>query len=156
MTITSRRRLLLVVPLAFILVSGCQTKNPNAPAKVSGEVKFKDEALTGGTITFYSPEGTAYTATIGPDGTYQGADFPVGENLDVSVETESVKGAGEGSKAAAYGGGRMKMSPAPEGAKVTTAGKYVKIPAKYSKKESSGLKASLVSGKNTKNFELTD
>jgi hypothetical protein len=156
-------RLRLVFPflaLALLTVAGC-TKNPNAPAQISGVVKYNGKPLPGGTIKFHDSEGKAYSAPIQQDGKYELTDVPVGE-MKVTVETESLNPA---KKQETYGGQRaakMGMSdynpaglPARPGAEEKKE-QYVKIPGKYNDISSSGLSATLKKGKNSKDFDLTD
>ncbi|HZT79836.1 MAG TPA: hypothetical protein VFA26_06430, partial [Gemmataceae bacterium] len=124
------------------------------------------------TIRFYPKDGGMYTAVIRPDGKYEAPDLPVGE-MAVTIETESANpnrktpdynspgGGGMGMYGKAGGGApqqkdrAMKMSPIPEGAPKAE-GAYVKIPAKYADKSTSGLSVTLNKGKQTKDFALTD
>jgi hypothetical protein len=145
-------RLLLVLPLFLVLASGC-TRNPGAPASLSGKVTYKGTAVTGGTVTVHTKDGAGYSIPIKPDGTYSGTDLPAGDMV-LTVETESVN---KDKKTPVYGGraGGQSMSPVPEGVKAGGGG-YVKIPAKYADKAKSGLTVTLSKGKQTKDLELTD
>jgi hypothetical protein len=151
---TARARLLLVLPLLFAIVAiGCGGKGRSNTAIIEGTITYKGTKLGGGNITYNPVSGAgAYQVAIGNDGTYMVTEVPPGDAV-VTVETESVKRAAE---KPAYGGkGDMKMSPAPKGYEPKV-GTYVEIPAKYADKEKSGLKYTVQSGKQTKNWELTD
>jgi hypothetical protein len=151
----TKRRLLLLLPLALVLVLGC-TSNPRSAAKISGSIKYKGQPVTGGTVTIYPKEGGAYAATLEKDGTYMTGGLPVGEVV-VTVETESINP--NRPKPSQYGGRGGGASPAPKDAPAAPAepaGTYVKIPAKYNNKESSKLTATLKSGNNPQDFDLTD
>jgi hypothetical protein len=142
--------------LAVLVNCGCKPGNPNAPASVSGKVTYKNEPVTAGMVYFHTSEGAVYTCIIKPDGTYAGSDMPAGE-LTVTVETEM---ANPDVKAPTYGGGGQGQAqpagpPRPKEAGGGS-GAYVKIPAKYKDKKTSGLKETLSKGKNTKNIDLTD
>ena len=164
---------LIAICLVFVL-SGC-SRNPNAPAKVSGKVTHNGNKVTAGTVTFSSNDRGSYTAVIKSDGTYETADLPLGDYM-VSIETESAnpdlkqkeyKGGGPdatGGKYGKFGGGGMKQkerdtaagsSPRPDDAPATQ-GSYTKIPAKYNDPAQSGLTISLSKGSNKKDFALTD
>jgi hypothetical protein len=155
------RRLSLVAPLFLVLVLGCDKGNPNAPASVNGKVKYKDNLVTAGTVTFHPSEGGAFfRCIIKPDGTYSQTDLTTGDMV-VTIETDS---ANKDRTMPTYGGGRGKLgqgqpqqaqSPVPKGAR-QDGGEYVRIPKKYAKKELSGLTRKVEKGKNTFDFELTD
>lgn len=156
----TRRQILFTLAVFPLALAGC-TKNPNAPAQISGVVKYKGQPLPGGTIVFHDSEGKAYSAPIQQDGKYQLTDIPVGE-MKVTVETESVN---PSKKQPTYGGQRaakMGMSnynppgAPPRPSEEDKKAQYVKIPDKYSNASTSGLSATLGKGKNTKDFDLTD
>jgi len=154
-------RLSLLAPLFFVLVLGCNKGNPNAPASVKGKVKYKDNLVTAGTVTFHPSEGGAFFhCIIKPDGTYSQTDLTTGDMV-VTIETDS---ANKDRKMPIYGGGRGKpgqgqpqqlQSPVPERAQ-QGGGEYVTIPKKYAKKELSNLTRKVEKGENTFDFDLTD
>jgi hypothetical protein len=152
-------RLLPAIPLALALVwlgAGCE-KNPNAPARVSGTVKYKDQLVKGGKVEFQAHDGGKYSAPITPQGTYTMTDLPVGEVV-VTVETESVKpnqripvygaGQGAGGRGTQGGGARGQMQPPPANAPPAQTGEYVEIPKKYADPKTTTLKTSLNKGDN--------
>jgi len=153
----TRYRLLVAFCFGLSFLLGCKGGKPN-PAKVSGKVSYKGAPVTGGTVVFYSQDGSVHSCPLSPDGTYEGIQYPVGD-YDVTVETESIN---PNIKQMEYTGGRgapgkgSMKSPMPEGRQPVSTGVYVKIPAKYSKKGTSGLKAALAPGQNTKDFDLTE
>lgn len=155
----------------FALMIGCGGGVTNAPARINGKVTYKGAPVTGGTIGFLSKggEGGAYSSGIQPDGSFSATDIAAGDII-VTVETESVNPA---TKAITYTGGdskmpgkagapkpgtakRMESSPRPSYAKENAPPAYVKIPAKYSKKDQTTLKATLKPGDNKIDFDLTD
>jgi hypothetical protein len=148
----SRRLVVLLTSIAVVAL-GCGDKNPNAPASVSGSVKYKGEVLKAGTIQFHSDQGV-YTAPINSDGTYVNRDVAVGESV-VTVDTESVN---PNKKKEAYGGDRAKgmQEQKPPAGSSTGSEFYVKIPKKYSDPKESPLRANVKRGKQEQNFELTD
>jgi hypothetical protein len=154
--------------LCLGLAAGC-SKNPSAPAQVSGTVTYKGSPVTGGNLTFYTENAGTYSVALDENGKYTGYDFPAADAI-VTVETESLNPAkkqveykGQVTGGPKYGrppGGPVKakgmpLSPPPEGA-VTTNVKYVRIPAKYADKASSPLRVTLSAGGQTHDFELTD
>jgi hypothetical protein len=153
---TTKARLFLVLPLLLVLVVGCTSTKAN-PVKVSGKVTYKGAPVPGGTIQFTKEGGGFASCPLSKDGSYSASDLPVGEYA-VAVETESAN-TGAHPAVGSYGKGKGGMSPGPGGAPPAppSAGDYVKIPAKYKKKETSGLKVSLAAGDNPdKNFDLAD
>lgn len=148
-------RLLVILPLALVVCAvGCNTRK-TLPSTVSGSVKYKSKVVGGGTVMFHFKDGAPYSAPIKPDGTYLASQIPTGE-AQVTVETES---ANTGRNDPTYGkgkGGAGAMSPTPGGRKSGPVGEYVKIPAKYGDKNKSGLTYTVVSGRQTKDWDLTD
>jgi hypothetical protein len=136
------------------LLIGCAAPtNPNAPAKVKGKVTYKNEPVTAGTLTFHTDNAGVYSMMIGPDGSFSGTDLPAQE-FTLTVDTEAHN---PNRKKQVYGGGSSQSSPPPGGANPAVAGgAYVKIPAKYAKKQSSDLKITLTNGEQIKNIELSD
>lgn len=164
-----------------VSLTGCSSGNKEYPSQVSGKVSYKGTPVTGGIITLYTATGTPFQAPISNKGTYMFPNLPEGP-MTVTIETESInpdtmkKEDYKGGKAGAGGGpgagiGAMykkagpapalkkgqeyKSSPVPDGASTGEVA-YVKIPAKYKDKETSGLKIDLKSGKQTKDLELND
>jgi hypothetical protein len=167
-----KSRLLVAAPVLLGVVWGCGSRNPNAPAEVSGTIKYNGQPLKGGTVTFHTKDtSTPYQIPIRPDGTYSASDLPAGELL-VSIETESVnpnkkkapefrpgfgmKTAGKKYKEDTSG---YKEKLTAQGAAAPTApdpAAYTKIPAKYADPNTSGFTAALSRGRNTQDFNLTD
>jgi hypothetical protein len=173
---------LLVLLLSLTLVWGCGSKRP-ASSSVSGQVTYNGAPVTGGSITFHSPDSGVYPSSIDAKGNYNVADLPDGE-LVVTIETESrntnkqvpiydarsgssgakmvrlygqtAGGGGGGSKEGAPPKDMKTKSPAGESAPQGDAGEYVKIPEKYGQKKTSPLKVTIKSGQQSQNFELTD
>jgi hypothetical protein len=150
-------RLIFLLPLWLLLVLGCSGGSKGTAARLSGSVKYKGTAVTAGMITFIakSEDGKAagtYLAPINADGTYSIAQLPAGE-FQVAIETESAN-----PKRASSGPYQKMQGPRPEKASSAEAAKgaYVKIPSKYADPKKSGLTVTLTSGKNTKDFDLTD
>jgi hypothetical protein len=146
--------------LFLAAVSGCSNT-----AGVSGKVTYKGQPVPAGTVIFNAPEGGIFTFHLLADGTYSGTELPPGEYV-VTVDTEYLNP--QAHKQVAYGKDSAAGNPADEYMKkMKEAGKipedagsnketYVKIPAKYADKKSSPLKETLTTGRNQKDFELTD
>jgi len=150
----------LLLALFLGLAAGC-AKNPAAPGRVSGTVKYKGQALPAGNIYFHSQGKGSYRATLAADGTYEITDIPAGEMV-VTVETESLN---PSKKAPTYGGGKGAQMYAERMAAEKKAGRtiaaeaavpYVKIPEKYAKEKTSPLTATIKAGKQVMSFDLTD
>jgi hypothetical protein len=151
------------VGLCFILLlgltAGCFQKNPNAPGRVSGKVKYGGKAVPAGNIAFHHPDKGTYRSTLDSDGTYAITDVPTGEMV-VTVETESVN---PSKKKPTYGGDKgSKMYQERMAAEKGTAAArvapqtYLKIPAKYANTKTSPLTMTIVAGRQVKEFDLTD
>jgi hypothetical protein len=163
MTPSRIRNLLLLVPALAVLVAGCGTGNPNAPGNVSGSVSYKGKPVTGGSVQFVAADGAAYVGSIGSDGTYAISDVAAGEMV-VVVETESInpklgENEGKGPQAKRYEGVSQQPPPggrANEGPNSTAANspKYMKIPEKYGKKNTSPLTYTVKAGRNVHSIEL--
>jgi hypothetical protein len=151
----------LIAALFLGLAAGC-SRNPQAPAKISGRVLYNGNPVPGGTITFHSEGKGSYSRELAEDGTYELADIPTG-TLTVTVDTEQLN---PKKKPPDYGGMGNKMyaervaaeqkmgrTIAPKG---ESREKYVKIPLKYSSSKTSPLTVDIQSGRQVKEFDLTD
>jgi hypothetical protein len=153
----TKRRLLLLLPLALVLVFGC-AGNARTGARVSGSIKYKGQPVTAGSVTIYPSEGGSYSTPIEKDGTYKYGGLSVGE-VALTVETETANP--NRPKPSQYGGrpGGAGSSPPPKDvapAAPEPSGAYVKIPAKYGNRDTAKLTTTLKSGANTYDLELTD
>lgn len=138
--------------LALLLTAvGCGSSS----ATVSGKITYKSTPLRGGTVTFFGPTEGSWTQTsnIGEDGGYSVAKMPAGI-ARISVETDTVKPNQTGMQMAS------KMPKIPEGiehspfGQAPRADKYVEIPKKYNKPETSGLTYEVKSGKQDHDLKL--
>jgi hypothetical protein len=156
-------RLGLSVALPLVLLAGCY-KNAYAPASISGRVTYKGNPVPGGTITFH-PEGgkSPYSKFLDPEGRYEITDVLTGENVKVTIETESLNpknkkaaypGKASGSKVDAEYKKAMDAMKGQQAGQPT--GTYVPIPAKYRKAKDTPLAVAIEAGSQTHNFELTD
>jgi hypothetical protein len=138
--------LLLLVPL------GCSGKG-----SVSGKVLYKGEPLKGGTVTFV-PDGEgkqSVRSNIEEDGTYTIIGVAPGP-AKIMVETRSAKPTTGLPPMMAPGGKSPFPANDPNSARREAASKdrYVNIPAKYEKTETSGLSYTVTSGKQTFDVKL--
>ena len=161
----------LLVPALVVFALGCGKGNPNAPARVKGEVSYKgkgtngvEKPLTGGTITFYPQSGPPYSASIHEDGSYELTDVPTG-SMVVVVENKSAKGKradmqeyGKKNAGRIKGGNqKFELSPGPgQDQSSSNEDKWFPIPDKYTKKAKSPLTAEVKSGVNSLSFTLED
>jgi len=135
------RTRLLVLAIAAMVPIACS--GGSGLSSVSGKVTYQGKPVPKGTVAFQStnPEGRNATGAIGEDGSYtlqtenpgDGA-LPGDYNVTISARDEVILD-------------YIPLKPPP-----------VKrlAPAKYEKAETSGLKATVKSGSNTINFDLTD
>jgi hypothetical protein len=148
----SKRRLIAALPVLLLVAWGCGSKSTTS--EVTGKVTYQNTPVPGGQITFYPAKGVPMSVGIDPDGSYTITDLEPGE-VTVTVSTESLN---PDKKTPEYGGrGRGGASPPPPNmAGGGGGGKYVKIPDKYAKQETSGLKTTVTKGKNKYDVPLTD
>lgn len=135
---------------SLVFLSGCGGKTSKV-LTLSGKVTYKDQPLGGGKLTLQPADSNTQPVTtqIGADGTYLITPPGTGE-MKVAIETESIRG----STGTAY------KNPIP-GVKVPEVDtsklpKYVRIPPKYAKVQTSNLSVTIEKGKNVKDFVLTD
>jgi hypothetical protein len=155
---TSIRAFYLVPLLLAAAALGCGSRNAATAAKVSGKVRYNGNLVTAGTITFHTFDGNQTGCAISGDGSYVQTDMPVGE-ATITVETESARPRDQEAYTGGRGGGTkgaQTFSPAPQGASNSGGGTYTKIPDKYAKVETSGLKKTLTKGSNSYDIELKD
>jgi hypothetical protein len=146
----------LLVGLGFIV--SCSKTDPvyhpgggSGEVTLTGKVTYKGEALPGGVLTMCSASDPTKTvpASLRRDGTYQFESAIEGEVL-FTLETESIKGQ---DVSQIFGkGAKGKEGPQHDGMNLMP--KYVSIDKKYNSMKTSGMKATLTKGANTKDFEL--
>lgn len=152
------RSFVLMAVVAGAASLGCGG-NSAAPVRLAGKVSYNGTAVTAGTMSFHTADGTIYPGLINTDGSYTATDLPVGEVV-VTIETESLnpnkkaEGTAKEQKDAKRRSGMMQK--APEGAVGGPTPTYVKIPAKYADKKTSPLKLNLERNTKSKDFDLTD
>ncbi len=144
------------IPLLLaISLAGCTAGRSNE-ATLSGSVSYKGQPVTGGSITFHPVAGGApYPGILKPDGSFSFGGVPIGQ-MEVAIETESVKSmpGASGSPYHMPGGGKPNQQmPNVDTSNMPT---YVKIPAKYANPKTSGLTVNVKAGSHKVNFDLTD
>jgi hypothetical protein len=143
--------MMAALPLLLLVAWGCGGSK-STTSEVTGKVTYQNNPLPAGQITFYPAKGTPQSVAIQPDGTYTVTDLEPGE-VTVTVSTETLN---PEKKTPDYGGrGRGGASPPPPDM-AGGGGKYVKIPDKYAKQETSTLKTTISKGKNKYDVPLTD
>ncbi len=155
---TAKVRLLLALALVAVIV-GCGGPKRTTMAMLSGKITYNDTPVTLGDITFYptGADGAPVAGQILSDGVYEVSDLPAGE-YKVTVITDRYDPAKKPPPPRGGQGKEYKMSPRGKGweDKGQTTGTYVAIPKKYTDKETTPLKVSVKSGKNSEPLKLTD
>ena len=139
----------------LLVAAGCGSSS----GRVSGKISYKSNPLHGGTVTFQAlgEKGWAKTASIAEDGSYNLDELPKGP-AQISVETQTVKPNPVGqAMAAKMTKGKdippemLKSSPFGQ---AMQADKYVAIPPKYGKAETSGLTYEVTRGRQQHDINL--
>jgi len=127
----------LAALLGALAVAGC---GGGKTAQVSGKVTYAGEPLNSGTVSFVGPEGSADTAMLQPDGTYNLTKAPIGQ-VKIGVQT--------------FPPSPMMAPPDPAAQKgKKTLPKYTKIPTKYGDPEKSGQTYTVQPGSQTYDINL--
>jgi hypothetical protein len=149
-------RLGLCAALCFGLAAGCY-KNSYAPGVISGHVRYNNQPVSGGVITFHTEGKGSYSKHLGLDGGYSITDIPTGE-VKVTVETESINPKRKPPARDIYagrGGGLNEQYKKGMGEQAgQPSGKYVPIPGKYAQSSSSPLTYTIEAGSQVKDFDL--
>jgi len=155
------RRVPYIICLVFVVgvLCGCGGSSV-APSRISGRVTYKGAPVPAGGIAFHSEDKGVYPCALSPDGSYSITDVPVGKMV-VTIDTEFLNPA---KKVKDYGGkgaaGYAERLAAEKAAGIQagekSSGTYMKIPEKYSTPKTSPLIVTIESGKQTREFELTD
>jgi hypothetical protein len=123
----------LLVLLALAL-SGCGSRK----GKVTGKVSYKGEAVPSGTVVFYGNSDAVSSAPIGPDGTYQATEVPLGE-VRVAVTTPPPPDPHDAER-------RNKSALLAEKNIVFKEQKVVSVPRKYNLPGTSGISLTVSGG----------
>jgi hypothetical protein len=159
---------LLAIALATGALAGCA----RPVGSLSGKVTIMNKPLKGGFVTFVSTDGQpARSAQIGEDGTYTIPSITAG-NYQIVVETASLapraapmsanRGTpkeGKLDEGTAVPAGYHPSNPGEASianANANNAKRYVPIPARYAKTETSNLTYEVVGGNQTYNLELVN
>lgn len=165
------------------LVAGCGG-GKTAAASLAGRALLNGQPITGGTLTLHSESSGAYSFGLNAEGGFEASELPPGnytvtvdnEFLDPNRKAQSYKGgdvnksmapkgsggskysgtiSGASGPAPAYKGKGADVGGAPEGAATVKEGSFVAIPAKFKKKDTSGVTIVLAAGENKKDVEFT-
>jgi len=146
----------LLVTGLLVLTNGCGP-DYKARAVVKGKVKMGRTPLTIGTVVFHNSNGITSTSSIDPHGNYAMNDAPIGEVTitvtvaplppDPSVRARMKSGPKEGGSVNPDGGPGIALMP-------EMPKNIVRIPDKFSKVETSGLKYTVEKGEHTYDIEL--
>ncbi|MFO0845793.1 MAG: hypothetical protein U0797_25990 [Gemmataceae bacterium] len=159
-------------------VVGCSQSRLSS--KVTGRVTYKSQPVKAGLIFLAYQEGGKYQAALQSDGSYQFVGLPVG-SVKVFIENEAfdpdqkpksytgraksiaagvAKGYSEYNRMS--GGGEKAGTKSDDGTPLTKekreelAKVYVKLPKKYTAEKTTPLSFTVESGRQTKDFDLTD
>lgn len=136
------RRLRLACVLAFAFCSACIT-GCNSRTVVSGTVTYNSAPLTSGEVSFISSTGESRSGLINSDGHYEIVDPPTGAVTVVITSTRI------------QGNGPQSGSPLTGNLKQVKAGTVISvIPSQYGDAKTSPLRYTVVSGKQTTDFNL--
>jgi len=131
---------MLAFAVCAVTMTGCNSKTV-----VSGTVTYKASPLASGEVSFVSASGESRSGLINSDGTYEIVDPPSGPITVVITSTRIQAGAG----------GPQKGSPITGNLKDVKAGVVLSnIPAAYGDVKTSPLRYTVVSGKQTTDFNL--
>jgi hypothetical protein len=151
-TMPIRTRWLLVGCLVAVVVAGCG--GPRL-GRVTGRVTVAGKPVTSGTIMFHPDAGPTAVGTIGPNGTYTLTTIKPGDGALVGSHRVTIQ-------ATTVGAGSMvepksideELALRHKG-KVLVAGKVEwVVPEKYSRLETTELKAKVDPGSNTLDFDI--
>jgi hypothetical protein len=154
------------LPALLAVAAGC---GGPGEGEVSGRVTYRNKPVPGGLVTFTPASGRANPVTVelDKDGNFPAVTLPGGE-VHVSIDNRELAPAEElgdvtpniplssearknlGVKKKKPAGAEKKKRPAKRSSR------YVAIPEKYHKAETSGLTFTVKGGAQQKTFELTD
>jgi hypothetical protein len=131
---------------SLIFLVGCGNDEP-IRGEITGTVTTQGSKLNAGSIKFHPKEGPPLSIDVGFEGTFRITTMPPGEYV-VTIETAYLNRLAKmGSMSAAppeKGKAPPKANPRPA---------YVMVPAKYEKKESTTLKATINGGPQVIDFD---
>ena len=138
--------------LALLCVLGCGPSR----SEVSGTVKYKDQVVKSGVVTFFSAvDNASYPGRINADGSYAAADIPVGKARVVVVSLDPTKKPMSETRGETSGRGSPDEKQAARPDPIGKATKdWTPLPKKYSDPSSTPLSLDVQAGKNTFNITL--
>jgi hypothetical protein len=147
----------LLAAVVGLVMSGCGGKKDSL---LAGKVLYKDQPVTGGTVSLVAASPDApkeragpYPGTISPQGTYVVSGVPAGE-YRVVVETRSIQGMSKGYPSLPPG-----VRPAFDADSLgsgANAPHYVEIPWQYSDPTQTPLRVTVTGGHQTEDLRLND
>ena len=138
----------LALSLVAVTTVGCGGAGKKEGVTVRGRVTYKNKPLPRGTINFWVDAGANVKAgTIKDDGSYEVKDVPLG-SATITLDVPPALSASGRMPMGGGGGGGVKEIPRPK--------PDIELPDKYKNKSRSTLTYEVVSGENTKDFDLTD
>jgi hypothetical protein len=144
-------RRVLTVSVGLLLLMGCGTTIPKGA--VSGKVMYNSQPVNGATLFLYptnTGQGLEMTIPVDQEGAFRASDVPTGEYKVVVQPTKGNNGPStKGMKPEQI----AQMKEQIESMKVPAT---IKIPAKYTKQETSDLKMTVGKGDQTVPLELHD
>ena len=145
---------LLTAVLVAMTAAGCKKTG-----KVSRKVYYNNQPLGGGSVLFFASNGKNVTGSIGTDGSYTVDQVPLG-TAKIVVDTSALKPVGRPGGAAVTGP-PTNFEPPPEAANDphygkggAPRGKYVEIPAKYTKPDTTDESYDVVQGDQEHDIKL--
>jgi hypothetical protein len=135
--------------LATLAVSGCGPER----GTVSGRVTYRCQPLAGATVLFYAEGQQVASCLVAADGTYRAADLAPGKARVAVVATPQVPpGLLRANRNAPK---EARPHGAPDSFRVIgPSGRAVRIPARYSRPDDSGLSLLVVRGEQSWDIEL--
>jgi hypothetical protein len=130
-------------------MTGCSSST----GTVSGKVYYKNAPLKGGHVAFVAADKRSSTAEIKEDGSYTIEKLAIGE-ATISVETKSLKPPDRSTPQYAPPPGMQPPGGYAPPDRTALAKRYVAIPDRYADAEKSGLKYTVVGGKQEHDIKL--
>jgi hypothetical protein len=161
-----------------VAVVGCS--RPGASSRVTGTVTYKGQPVKAGQIMLAYEQGGKYEAALQSDGRFQFIDLPVGtvkvfiDNRAYDPDQRPPSYSQQGKKIASgmskgyseydrkVGGGEKAGSKGDDGVALSKGKReelskvYVKLPKQYTTEKTTPLTFTVESGRQTKDFDLTD
>jgi hypothetical protein len=141
----------------LVVITGCNKSRRSVEhAEVTGQVIYKKNPVPGGEVTFVAVDGGWVSkGIIDKDGNYK-ISAPVGE-VKITVENQMLTKMGTGKGTAHETGMKGAGKPRPDAPDTRVIeGKWIQLPAKYYKADTSDLTYTVKPGPQTFTIELKD